>query len=71
MMTPLLSSDENGRPTLEWWHEGRKLTVYIEKAVFVKAWGPNVITEMEDGEIETVQDVKDLQAWLVGEKPRP
>jgi hypothetical protein len=70
-ITPLVNTDEYGRPVLEWWDGYRKLTVYIEKANFIKVWGPSIDTEMEDGEITTPQDVWGLYRWLVGKEPQP
>jgi hypothetical protein len=35
-----------------WWNDPRKLTVYCtaEDANYVKVWGPDMVTQMEDGD---------------------
>lgn len=46
------------------------LTIYIESEVvsYLKAWGPDINTEMEDGDIERPEQVSELFDWLKGMK---
>jgi len=62
---PHVSSNEDGHVTLEWWSLARKLTIYVTatKAKYIKVAGPNITTDMEDGDIETGQ-FRELWSWL-------
>lgn len=51
---------------LEWWHRKRKLTVYLCSPAYgeyIKVWGPNMDTEMEDGEVNE-HNMASLWFWL-------
>lgn len=63
---PYVSSDEDGHVSFEWWVRERKITIYISpNAVeYVKSWGMNILTEMEDGEIESIGTWRALWSWL-------
>ena len=64
---PLVSVDHRGYITLEWWHNSRSLTVYIagNNAIeYLKAWGTNITSDMEDGSITLLSDVISLLKWL-------
>lgn len=49
-LRPFLNLSENGDVVAEWWKGSRKLTLYISQADvhFVKVWGTNIESEMED-----------------------
>jgi len=63
---PLVSSDENDATTFEWWNGTRKLTIYHQphKTVYVKVWGSNIFTEMENGVIGSQYEMSALWRWL-------
>lgn len=63
---PLVSVDEFGDVVFEWWHGGRKITVYVTptSSEYIKVSGPNMHLDMEDGELETKRDHQDLWRWL-------
>ena len=64
---PLVSVDHRGYITLEWWHNSRSLTVYIadDNAIeYLKAWGADITSDMEDGSVILLTDVISLLKWL-------
>ncbi len=64
---PHVGSNERGQVTLEWWHHSRSLTVFIrslDKIEYLKAWGQNIDSQMEDGEIVRLNDFVTLSRWL-------
>jgi hypothetical protein len=65
--SPYVSASEDGHIVFEWWNGGRKLTVYVgpKHSTYLKSWGPHVVDDMEDGELEENWDAV-LWAWLFG-----
>jgi hypothetical protein len=65
-MTPLTTVDEFGDIVFEWWHGSRKITVYVtpETVEYIKVSGPNMHTDMDDGELSTREDRQNLWQWL-------
>jgi hypothetical protein len=64
---PLVSVDHRGYITLEWWHNSRSLTVYInsDNAIeYLKVWGTDITSDMEDGSVTLLTDVISLLKWL-------
>jgi hypothetical protein len=64
---PLVSVDHRGYITLEWWHNSRSLTVYInsDNAIeYLKVWGTDITSDMEDGSVTYLTDVISLLKWL-------
>lgn len=64
---PHIGSNERGQVTLEWWREGRALTLFIrsgDQVDYLKAWGSNIASEMEDGTVERIADFIALSRWL-------
>ena len=47
-LAPLISSEEDGYITVEWYGEARQLHLQIEgdEVVYIQVWGPNIETEM-------------------------
>lgn len=48
-MRPLVTSSPWGDVVLEWWHDARKITVYLSSRGFIvvcKVSGPNIDTDM-------------------------
>lgn len=50
-IAPHVSASSDGEVVLEWWNKDRKLTLYVSAGVieFIKVWGANIASEMEDG----------------------
>ncbi|PZV16658.1 MAG: hypothetical protein DCF21_10290 [Leptolyngbya sp.] len=50
----------------EWWHDGKKVTVYFSEtnAEFIKVWGADIDNEMEEGTAETNDQIEFLWEWL-------
>lgn len=64
---PHVGSNERGQITLEWWSGPRTLTIFvrdIDQIEFLKAWGSDIASEMEDGEISRLSDFGTLSNWL-------
>lgn len=63
---PLISSDEDGHITVEWYAEERQLHFQIEEdeVLYIQAWGPNIDTEMH---VDTLsrKDYVTLWTWLL------
>jgi hypothetical protein len=64
---PLVNVDEHTQEiVLEWWHQGKKITIYVEgeKAEYIKVWGPDMDSEMEEGQLNDPQDMLNLWLWI-------
>jgi len=64
---PNVTSGADGEVVFEWWHGSRKLTIYVspETVEYVQVWGPDVNTQMEDGEAESFSACQALWSWLM------
>lgn len=68
---PHIGVNERGQITLEWWRKERDLAVFIRaegQIEYLKAWGSNIETEMEDGELSRLDDFAALSRWLYQEE---
>lgn len=67
-MAPHVVADAHGYVVLEWWKGRKKLTVYVHPGMveYVKMRGPDIFSDMEDGEIERAEDRRTLWNWLTG-----
>lgn len=66
---PNISGNERGEVVLEWWWQSRSLTVFVgdRGAVrYLKAWGANIESEREDGELNRISDFVSVAHWLYG-----
>ncbi len=65
-LAPLVSDSGDGGVMFEWWHDKRKLTVYIGdgEARFLRVWGPNIESEMQDGTAEPASTLLPIWSWL-------
>jgi hypothetical protein len=64
---PNVSADECGAIVFEWWRGRLKLTIYVTaiQISYIRVWGNNVDTEMEDGSIDSLElDFTPLWGWL-------
>ena len=61
-ITPLISSDEDGNISVEWYGEERQLHFQIEAktVVYIQVWGPNIETEMH---VDTLHRKDYLRIW--------
>jgi len=52
---------------LEWWNANKKLTIYYSDSTidYIRVWGPNIKSEMEDGEIINPFSFVALWQWLI------
>jgi hypothetical protein len=64
---PLVNLGVDSEIVFEWWHENKKVTVYIlgNTAEYIKVWGTDIDNEMEDGSVTSATELKDLWKWLV------
>ncbi len=65
-LDPLIGADAHGNVVFEWWKDHKKLTVYVHPEVieYVQVWGPDIFSDMEDGEVEGEEDRRALWHWL-------
>jgi hypothetical protein len=63
---PNVTSGPEGEVVFEWWHNHKKLTIYIEEQNidYVQVWGTEVDAEITYGEIESLDDCCSLWMWL-------
>lgn len=63
---PHVIADAHGNVVFEWWEAGKKLTVYVspDAVEYVKVWGPDMFSDMEDGEVAKAEDHRALWRWL-------
>lgn len=63
---PHVVANADGNVVLEWWEGRKKLTIYVhpETVEYVKVWGPDIFSDMEDGEVEGAEDHRMLWRWL-------
>jgi hypothetical protein len=68
-MVPSLSSEGNGNLCAEWWQgKERSLSLFVGadgSISYLRAWGPNMHQEMEDGELEADSQIAGLWHWLI------
>jgi hypothetical protein len=64
---PLVNLGVDSEIVFEWWHENKKLTVYIlgNTAEYIKVWGTDIDNEMADGSVTSATELNDLWKWLV------
>jgi len=68
-LAPHVTCSAEGEVVFEWRNDARKLTVYCtaEDANFVKAWGPDIVTQMEDGDATSPAARQQLWMWLTSD----
>ncbi|MFN6569927.1 hypothetical protein [Dendronalium sp. ChiSLP03b] len=64
---PLVNLSFDSEIVFEWWYKNNKLTVYIlgNNAEYIKVWGADIDSEMEDGSATSPAELTDLWKWLV------
>jgi hypothetical protein len=65
-LQPNVTASAEGEVVLQWWNDPKRLTVYLSahEATFIKSWGPNIETEMEDGSAASATSRLRLWEWL-------
>jgi hypothetical protein len=56
-----------GEFVYEWWGPNKKLIIYHSPGdtfTYIKVWGANIHTDMEDGEITSLIDLKELMYYI-------
>ena len=64
---PNVTASGDGEVVFEWRQGIKKLTIYIgnQSAEYVEDWGPDMITEMEDGYANSSSMRRSLWKWLM------
>lgn len=62
---PHVSQDNGENIVFEWWKGNKELTVYVssESKEYLKVWGADIFSEMEDGDIDK-ENSQALWRWL-------
>ncbi len=69
---PHVGVNERGQPTLEWWAGEKSLTIFIRaegRIEYLKSWGTDIESEMEDGQLSLLADYAALSRWLYEDVP--
>lgn len=63
---PALNLGMDGQLELQWWHGEKSLTLIIDgdRASYLLAWGEDIHSQMEDGDLEGADAFVELWAWL-------
>ncbi len=63
---PNVTAGAQGEVVFEWWNGPKKLTVYVsdQNAEYVQVWGPDIYTDMADGDAKSIEVCRELWAWL-------
>lgn len=63
---PLVNISIDAEVVFEWWHEHKKLTVYIlgDTAEYIKVWGPDIDNEMQEGLAKSSAEITSLWKWI-------
>ena len=65
--SPHIGANERGQVTMEWWQGEKTLTLFVRSETvveYLKSWGHNIDTEMEDGTVTSLADFIALSRWL-------
>ena len=71
---PHIGSNERGQILLEWWQGEHALTVFIrseEQVDYLKSWGSDIESDMEDGTVDRIVDFVALSRWLYQQETQP
>lgn len=65
---PAVNLGDYGQLELQWWCGEKSLTLVVDGARmnYLKAWGDDLQSDMEDGEVEDAPGFLDLWSWLQG-----
>src|SRR6266540_3497746 len=64
-LNPNVTAGPEGEVVFEWWYGAKKLTVYVSSpnVEYIKVWGTDIYTDMEDGDAEPIDTCKELWSW--------
>ena len=67
-LEPNVTANAEGEVVFEWRHGIKNLTIEIgnQSAMYVKDWGADINTEMEDGQADSPTVRQALWKWLMG-----
>lgn len=67
-LEPNVTASVDREVVFEWWHGGRKLTVYVgdRSAEYVQVWGVDVDQDMAEGSAEGRDARRRVWRWLAG-----
>ncbi len=65
---PLVVADAHRNVVFEWLKNNYRLIIYVspEMVEYLKVWGPDIWSDMEDGNVETSEESRALWRWLMG-----
>jgi hypothetical protein len=65
-LQPHVTSSAEGEIVLQWWNDPKRLTIYFSahEVTYIKSWGPDIETEMEDGDAASATSRARLWEWL-------
>lgn len=50
---------------LEWIEPPKRLVIFMEESIsYIRSWGKNIYKDMDDGKIESIEDLNSLVEWL-------
>jgi hypothetical protein len=63
--TPMINVSDDFDVVLEWWNKNKSLAFYINQETidYIKVWGADIDSEMEDGLINSVHDGSIAKLW--------
>jgi len=66
-LNPHVTASAEGEVVFEWRQGVKRLTIYVgnQGAEYVKSWGPDINTQMEDGHANTASIRRSLWMWLM------
>ncbi len=66
LRSPAINTGENGGLEVEWWIGDRSLTLFVdgESVSYLRSWGPDMVTDMEDGPLGP-DDLPRHWRWLI------
>ncbi|MEP0801248.1 hypothetical protein [Funiculus sociatus] len=66
--SPLINRGIDEEVVFEWWNVEKKLTIYVSENTveFIKVWGADIDSEMQDGVVDIGSDeaLKDIWKWI-------
>jgi len=65
-LQPHVTSSAEGEVVLQWWNDPKRLTIYfsVHEEAYIKSWGTDIETEMEDGDAASATNRARLWEWL-------
>lgn len=67
-VAPMVSATPNGDAVAEWWRGEKSLSVFVDpsgEAEYIKAWGKDIGSEMEEGDASVIETRQNIYLWLM------